>query len=95
MASNPRSGPPSGDRRSNGHEPERRREPRLPEELTAVITDSAVASALFERLPEQRQQSEARWVAAAEDRDTRARRAVDVVRNALADVQSPDDGGGS
>jgi len=63
--------------------PERRHEPRLPEELTAVITESVVASRLFDRLPDEQRHREAQWVAGGEDRGGRARRAVEVVRRAL------------
>ncbi|MEA2684057.1 MAG: hypothetical protein QOK05_2385 [Chloroflexota bacterium] len=68
---------PDGDRRS---------EPRLPEELLAVMTDNAVASELIGRLPEEERLSRGRWVAEGESRAARARRAVDVVR----DVIDPD-----
>ncbi|GAC1330541.1 MAG: hypothetical protein NVSMB17_07980 [Candidatus Dormibacteria bacterium] len=62
---------------------ERRAETRLPEELTAVITDNAVASALFGSLPAEQRAREADWVASAGDRSGRAQRAVEVVRHAL------------
>ncbi|MFN2463661.1 MAG: hypothetical protein ABR573_07150 [Candidatus Dormibacteria bacterium] len=67
---------------------ERRRAPRLPEELTAVITDSAIASEVFHRLPQERRDQEANWVAEGPTRRARAQRAVEVVRHAL-DGRSP------
>jgi uncharacterized protein YdeI (YjbR/CyaY-like superfamily) len=73
-----------------GGAPERRRAPRLPEELEAVIADNAVASALIEQLPPERRASEIRWVAEGDGRETRARRAVDVVRHAIDPSSGPD-----
>ena len=70
-------------RASTDHVPERRQEARLPEELTAVITESVVASTLFGRLPDEQRHREAQWVAGGKDRSGRARRAVEVVRRAL------------
>jgi len=68
---------------------DRRNGPRLPEELTAVITDNAVASALFQNLSDEQRAREADWVASARDRGARARRAVEVVRHALSSSSSP------
>ena len=48
-----------------------------------MITDSAVASQLFNEMPDEQRQREAEWVAGAPDRSGRARRAVEVVRHAL------------
>jgi len=75
----------SPDRRHEGRGGlDRRNGSRLPEELTAVITDNAVASALFGNLSDEQRTREANWVASAPDRSGRARRAVDVVRHALS-----------
>ena len=65
--------------------PEGRKEPGLPEELVAVMTDSAVAEQLIEALPEDRVEDAARYVEEGSGRTDRARRAVDVVRDALTD----------
>lgn len=62
---------------------ERRKEPRLPEELLAVITDNAVAAELIEALPEEERVDKAQWVAEGHGRVDRARRAVEVVRLAI------------
>ncbi|MGI8608309.1 MAG: hypothetical protein ACR2MY_03630 [Candidatus Dormibacteria bacterium] len=63
---------------------ERRKEPRLPEELLAVMTDSAVAAKLIGEMPDDEKQESAEWVAEGEGRADRARRAVEVVRSAIA-----------
>lgn len=68
-----------------GSAPDRRQKPRLPEELVAVMTDSAVAEQLIQALPEARVEDAARFVEEGSGRTDRARRAVDVVRDALTD----------
>jgi uncharacterized protein YdeI (YjbR/CyaY-like superfamily) len=79
-------GPP---RRRSDDAPERRKARRLPEELEAVIADNAVASALIDQLPPEQRESEIRWVAQGDGRETRARRAVDVVRHAIDPTSGP------
>jgi len=68
-----------------GAVPDRRQEPRLPEELVAVMTDNAVAEQLIQALPEERVEDAARFVEEGSGHTDRARRAVDVVRDALTD----------
>ena len=65
--------------------PDRRQEPRLPEELLAVMTDNAVAEQIIQALPDERVEDAARFVEEGSGRSDRAKRAVDVVRDAITD----------
>ena len=64
--------------------PERRKEPRLPEELLAVMTDNVTAAEAISAMAEGEVQESAQFVAEGTGRADRARRAVEVVRSAVS-----------